>query len=49
MLNNKKKRMVIQTAPAIRAALGEEFGIPQDSCYWKMATASKLLGFDDSI
>ncbi|HOJ64825.1 MAG TPA: NADH-dependent [FeFe] hydrogenase, group A6 [Spirochaetota bacterium] len=48
MLTNKKKRMVIQTAPAIRAALGEELGYPPGTLITgKMATAARLLGFDD--
>lgn len=47
MLNNKKKKTVIQTAPAIRAALGEELGYPPGTLVTgKMATAARLLGFD---
>lgn len=41
------KHVVIQTAPAVRAALGEEFGLPIGTCVTgKMATALKRLGFD---
>ncbi|MEX1376837.1 MAG: NADH-dependent [FeFe] hydrogenase, group A6 [Eubacteriales bacterium] len=42
-----KKHVVVQTAPAVRAALGEEFGLPIGTCVTgKMATALKRLGFD---
>lgn len=42
------KRVVIQTAPAIRAALGEEFGYPPGTLVTgKMATALRDMGFDD--
>ena len=41
------KHVVVQTAPAVRAALGEEFGLPIGTCVTgKMATALKRLGFD---
>jgi len=47
-LFDKSKRVVIQTAPAIRAALGEEFGYePGTLVTGKMATALKEMGFDD--
>lgn len=47
-LDDKRKRVVIQTAPAIRAALGEEFGYePGTLVTGKMVTALKLMGFDD--
>lgn len=39
--------VVVQTAPAVRVALGEEFGLPIGSrVTGKMATALKKLGFD---
>ncbi len=42
------KRVVVQTAPAIRAALGEEFGYaPGTLVTGKMATALREMGFDD--
>ncbi len=42
------KRVVVQTAPAIRAALGEEFGYPAGTLVTgKMATALREMGFDD--
>jgi NADP-reducing hydrogenase subunit HndD len=45
---DKKKRVVVQTAPAIRAALGEEFGYqPGTVVTGKMAAALKNMGFDD--
>lgn len=41
------KHVVVQTAPAVRAALGEEFGLPIGTAVTgKMATALKRLGFD---
>lgn len=42
-----EKHVVVQTAPAVRAALGEEFGLPIGTAVTgKMATALKRLGFD---
>lgn len=47
-LFDKNKRVVIQTAPAIRAALGEEFGYPPGTLVTgKMVTALREIGFDD--
>jgi NADP-reducing hydrogenase subunit HndD len=47
-LFDKNKRVVVQTAPAIRAALGEEFGYePGTLVTGKMVTALKQMGFDD--
>ncbi|MEN6315032.1 MAG: NADH-dependent [FeFe] hydrogenase, group A6 [Clostridiaceae bacterium] len=47
-LFDKTKRVVIQTAPAVRAALGEEFGYePGTLVTGKMAAALKEMGFDD--
>ncbi len=41
------KFMVVQTAPAVRAALGEEFGLPIGTpVTGKMAAALRRLGFD---
>ncbi|TCL55586.1 NAD(P)-dependent iron-only hydrogenase catalytic subunit [Hydrogenispora ethanolica] len=41
------KRVIIQTAPAIRAALGEEFGLePGTLVTGKMITALREMGFD---
>lgn len=45
-LNNPKKTVIVQTAPAVRAALGEEFGMPAGtSVTGKMVTALRQLGF----
>lgn len=42
-----KKHVVIQTAPAVRAAIGEEFGMPIGSLVTgKMVAALRELGFD---
>jgi len=47
-LGDPKKRVIVQTAPAVRAALGECFGLPVGTpVTGKMATALHLLGFDD--
>lgn len=46
-LNNKDKVVIVQTAPAVRAALGEEFGLePGTSVTGKMVSALRALGFD---
>lgn len=46
-LNDPNKHVIVQTAPAIRAALGEEFGMPVGTkVTGKMVTALKLCGFD---
>lgn len=46
-LADPKKFVVVQTAPAVRAALGEEFGLPAGTLVTgKMATALRNLGFD---
>ncbi len=42
-----EKYVVVQTAPAVRAALAEEFGHPVGTnCEGKMAAALRRLGFD---
>ncbi len=47
-LHDPQKRVVVQTAPAIRAALGEEFGYPAGTLVTgQMASALRELGFDD--
>ena len=46
-LNDPKKTVIVQTAPAVRAALGEEFGLePGTLVTGKMVTALRRLGFD---
>ncbi|MFA6651681.1 MAG: NADH-dependent [FeFe] hydrogenase, group A6 [Bacteroidales bacterium] len=46
-LADPNKYVVVQTAPAVRAALGEEFGYPPGtSVTGKMAAALRSLGFD---
>ena len=41
------KRVVVQTAPAVRVALGEEFGYPPGTIVTgKMASALREIGFD---
>ena len=46
-LNDPTKHVVVQTAPAVRASLGEEFGMPIGTrVTGKMVRALKLIGFD---
>lgn len=46
-LLDEKKYVVVQTAPAVRVALGEEFGMPYGTIVTgKMVSALKRLGFD---
>lgn len=47
-ISDKSKRVVVQVAPAIRVAIGEEFGFePGARVTGKLAQALKTLGFDD--
>ena len=46
-INDPDKFVVVQTAPAVRAALGEEFGMPiGTNVEGKMVAALRRLGFD---
>ena len=46
-LNDPDKTVIVQPAPAVRASLGEEFGIPMGtSVTGKLVAALKRLGFD---
>ena len=46
-LQDPTKHVVVQTAPAVRASLGEEFGMPIGSrVTGKMVAALKMIGFD---
>ncbi|MBN1351420.1 iron hydrogenase small subunit [candidate division KSB1 bacterium] len=46
-LKDPRKHVIVQTAPAVRAALGEEFGMPAGSLVTgQMVTALRMLGFD---
>lgn len=46
-LNDPDKYVVFQTAPAVRVAIGEEFGLPIGTrCTGKMVTAIRRLGAD---
>jgi NADP-reducing hydrogenase subunit HndD len=46
-LEDPTKHVIVQEAPAIRASLGEEFGMPTGSLVTgKMIAALRLLGFD---
>lgn len=47
LIKDEDKYVVVQTAPAVRAALGEEFGLPiGTNVAGKMVTALRRLGFD---
>lgn len=44
---NKNKKIVFQIAPAVRAAIGEEFGVPHgDLSFNKLVTALRKIGAD---
>ncbi len=46
-INDPEKYVVVQTAPAVRAGLGEEFGMPIGTAVTgKMAAALRRMGFD---
>ncbi|MBO5784402.1 MAG: iron hydrogenase small subunit [Clostridia bacterium] len=46
-LNDPEKHVIVQTAPAVRVGLGEEFGLPIGTIVTgKMVSALKMLGFD---
>ena len=47
LLNDETKHVVVQPAPAVRAALGEEFGMPIGTpVTGKLAAALRRLGFE---
>lgn len=47
LIKDEDKYVVVQTAPAVRAALGEEFGLPiGTNVTGKMVTALRRLGFN---
>ncbi len=47
---DEDKYVIVQTAPAVRAALGEEFGYPIGTAVTgKMAAALKKMGFDKAF
>jgi len=46
-IKDKSKHVVVQTAPSVRVAIGEEFGMPAGSLVTgKMVTALRKCGFD---
>ncbi|MBR1769105.1 MAG: [Bacteroidales bacterium] len=46
-ISNPKKTVIVQTAPAVRVAIGEEFGMkPGSRVTGKMVAALRMLGFD---
>lgn len=47
-INDPKKRVVVQVAPAVRVALGEEFGIPSgENVMGKIVASLRRMGFDE--
>ena len=49
-LNDPNVFTVVQVAPAVRVAIGEEFGLPVGTrCTGKLASAVKELGFDEAF
>ena len=47
-LDNPDKYVIVQPAPAVRAGIGECFGLPAGSCHTgKLAAALRRMGFDD--
>lgn len=47
-LNDPKKRVVVQIAPAVRVALGDAFGIEHgENVLGKIVSALKMMGFDE--
>ncbi len=47
-VNDKSKRVIVQTAPAVRVAIGEEFGYaPGTQVTGKLAAALRTIGFAD--
>ncbi|MBQ7794565.1 MAG: iron hydrogenase small subunit [Clostridia bacterium] len=49
-IEDEDKYVIVQTAPAVRAALGEEFGYPIGTpVTGKMAAALKRMGFDKAF
>ena len=49
-INDPDKIVVVQTAPAIRVALGESFGMPEGTVVTgKMVTALRRIGFDQVL
>ena len=48
LVHDKSKRIIAQVAPAVRVALGEEFGLePGDITVGKIVAALKMLGVDE--
>jgi iron-only hydrogenase group A len=46
-LHDEKKTVIVQTAPAVRASIGEEFGMPAGTLVTgKLVTALRRIGFD---
>lgn len=46
-LHDPKKRVVVQIAPAVRVAIGDEFGVEHgENVLGKMVAALKMMGFD---
>jgi NADH-quinone oxidoreductase subunit G/NADP-reducing hydrogenase subunit HndD len=47
VLQDPSKHVIVQVAPSVRVAIGDEFGLPRGAIVTgKMVTALKMLGFD---
>ena len=47
VLHDPNKHVIVQVAPSVRVALGDEFGLPPGSLVTgKMVSALKIIGFD---
>lgn len=48
VVSDKKKRVVVQIAPAVRVAIGDRFGIPKgENSIGKLVAALRRMGFDE--
>ncbi|MFP3155700.1 [FeFe] hydrogenase, group A [Lachnospiraceae bacterium ZAX-1] len=48
LIADKEVRVVVQIAPAVRVAVGDQFGIPKgENSLAKLVTALRYMGFDD--
>ena len=47
VFHDPNKHVIVQVAPSVRVALGDEFGLPPGSLVTgKMVSALKIIGFD---
>ena len=47
LLADKNTKVIAQIAPAVRVAVGDNFGIPKgENCFGKLVSALRIMGFD---